>query len=359
MEERHTQLCKDARLSGCEREAMLHLINGDCAETVLRAAGVPGRFLSWRDVLHDGPVPGGLPPEQLNETRARFLAACGWDSEENAREQLRLRDETLSEAVASEDEVVIWNSFELYDQLQLLQILPMLPAPPSGVSREVGSLKALSVVFLADYLGSSTSESALLQAFQQRKALTREQHALGQEGWRCVTAPSPQRFSRFLRQDLTALPFLRDGLLRFAQEYPDAQTGLSRTQHLIVQAVAAGTHRVVDLFRVTQAQEPVRFMGDTSFWRQIALLGTAEFPLLNLTGPEPFYTVPREPFPDETFRQFQASLTELGWAVLRDQVDWLAVQAHDYWIGGVHLHPEHDWRWSAGQGVFCQATAAS
>lgn len=357
MEERHLLPCKDALFPG-ERWSMLHLVNGDCAETVLRAAGLPGRFLSWRDVLHDGPVPGALTPEQLNDARARFLAACGWDSEENAREQFRLRNQALAQALASETEVLLWNSFELYDQLQLLQILHLLSAPPAGIGPELLNRTRVSCVFVANYLGAPHAQSALQSAFQNRKVLTEEQQALGQEGWRCFTAPSPQRFGRFLRQDLSALPFLRTGLLRLAQEYPDSQTGLSQTQRLILQAVAAGTRRVVDLFSATQAQEPIRFMGDWSFWRQIALLGTAEFPLLELTGPEPFYAVPREPFPDETFQQFQASLTPRGWSVLQEQADWLAVHTQDDWIGGVHLHPAHDWRWSATQGFTCRSPSA-
>jgi hypothetical protein len=37
---------------------MLHVINGDSALETLREAGLPGSAIAWRDVLHEGPVPG-------------------------------------------------------------------------------------------------------------------------------------------------------------------------------------------------------------------------------------------------------------------------------------------------------------
>lgn len=35
----------------------LHLTNGDAAAAMLARSGLPGDIVSWRDALHDGPVP--------------------------------------------------------------------------------------------------------------------------------------------------------------------------------------------------------------------------------------------------------------------------------------------------------------
>src|SRR6185503_56200 len=56
--------------------ALLHVTNGDVVAERLRAAGFAD-VLPWREVLHEGPVPAG---SDLHETRARFLASCGWAS---------------------------------------------------------------------------------------------------------------------------------------------------------------------------------------------------------------------------------------------------------------------------------------
>ena len=49
---------------------MLDIVNGDCAIEALKDSGIEGDFLSWLDVLHDGPVPEGLSLEELSEVRA-------------------------------------------------------------------------------------------------------------------------------------------------------------------------------------------------------------------------------------------------------------------------------------------------
>ena len=67
---------------------MLHVTNGDVAAGVLRAAGMEGDILPWRDVLHEGPVRADLPLEELSKLRARFIAEAGWANREVAEAQL-------------------------------------------------------------------------------------------------------------------------------------------------------------------------------------------------------------------------------------------------------------------------------
>ena len=59
------------------RPALLHVTNGESAGNTLRQTAIGGAVLSWRDTLHEGPVPA-LPRQELLRTRARFLAECGW-----------------------------------------------------------------------------------------------------------------------------------------------------------------------------------------------------------------------------------------------------------------------------------------
>ena len=57
----------------------LNITNGDSAAGTLSEAGVEGKIISWRDVLHEGPVDSSLPLEELSTQRARFIAERGWD----------------------------------------------------------------------------------------------------------------------------------------------------------------------------------------------------------------------------------------------------------------------------------------
>ena len=57
--------------------------------------------------------------------RARFLAGCGWGSEQSLLASLELRDRQLLEAFRDNRQVVLWFEHDLYDQLQLLDVLAL------------------------------------------------------------------------------------------------------------------------------------------------------------------------------------------------------------------------------------------
>src|SRR6185436_13809586 len=100
---------------------MLHITNGDSVLAGFREGSIPGTYLPWRDVLHDGAVPQTSTLEALSEIRAGVLAGPGLPDEE-LRASFAERDRTLA-AFRDHDEVVLWFEHDLYDQLQLLQLL--------------------------------------------------------------------------------------------------------------------------------------------------------------------------------------------------------------------------------------------
>lgn len=105
-----------------KRKNWLHICNGDSASHTLNASSIPGDVLPWRDVLHDGPVPSNFSLEELSEIRARYLASSTAFAFESIRRDFDVRDAHLQNA-ATYDEVMLWFEHDLYDQLQLIQLL--------------------------------------------------------------------------------------------------------------------------------------------------------------------------------------------------------------------------------------------
>src|SRR5439155_25032121 len=58
-------------------------------------------------------------------TRARFLAACGWGRQQALLSLLERRDRQLVEALRDDRQVVLWFEHDLYDQLQLVDVLAL------------------------------------------------------------------------------------------------------------------------------------------------------------------------------------------------------------------------------------------
>jgi hypothetical protein len=289
---------------------MLHVTNGDSAAETLRQTGIANDVVAWRDVLHDGPVPAGLSLEGTSDARARFLSNGGAGPFAEVRAELGLRDTALRAA----RNVVLWFEHDLYDQLQLLQLLATLADQPE-TSTELINIGEFPGVIPFYGLGQ-LSAPQLASLWPRRRRVTPEQLALGTRAWNAFTSPEPMALRQLLRDDLDALPFLRAALARLLEEFPSAPDGLSRTERQILRAVAGGHQRFAEIFPANQQQEAAPFLGDTTVRERIERLTHARTPLLT-----------RDPI----------TLTPAGRRVLAGEIDARQLNGIDRWIGGVHL----------------------
>ncbi len=324
---------------------MLHITNGDSAAGSLRAAGLPGEVLAWRDVLAEGPVPEGLALDDLAPVRARFLAQTGWASYDEALADLRRQYAALA-AVTAQDEVVLWFEHDLHDQLQLTQLLDWFATHAHGSTM-------LSLVMIGEHpdvtpfygLGQLTPEQ-LAALFPSRLPVTATQLALGQAAWEAFRSLDPTTIEALLAGETATLPYLRTALVRHLEEFPDTDAGLSRTERQILEILAeAGPIPLFEAFKRDMEREEAPFLGDLGFWARMAGLAPAAHPLLAFADGRSF-ALPADPaHPTEWARQAVA-LTGTGRAVLAGEQDWVWLNGINRWLGGVHLKgPEAAWRW--------------
>lgn len=318
---------------------MLNLTNGDNTVSLLTTAQIPGETFAWRDVLHDGPVPGGLDSASLAKVRADFIASQGWGDIHHVTQDFLNRDEKLFD-LSQEEELVLWFEHDLYDQLQILQVLDRLTRLPThkrpsrwsmicidnfpGIShfRGLGQLKPM------DFIG----------LFPKRQPISDEQLALGNIGWEAFTAPSPNSLNRLLRQDLAALPFLEDAIRRHLQQFPSTVNGLSLTEQITLEGLATGVNQSGALFRYQNVREMHPFLGDWSYWQVLLKLSR---------GPKPAIKLTTDQCHPPAWHQ-QAELTSFGEALLKGKADFVQANGIDQWFGGVHLKGHQiPWRWES------------
>lgn len=289
---------------------MLHLTNGDSTARSLRGTGMTGNVVAWRDVLHEGPVPAGLPLEALSEVRARFIAGAGWAPLDAALREFGARDAALRAA----RRVTLWFEHDLYDQLQLLQILATV-ATQTETRADLIVISEFPGVVPFYGLGQLTP-AQLASLWPRRQPVTATQLALAVRAWKAFTAPQPGALRDLLGTDLAALPLLRPALERLLEEYPAPPSGLSRTDRQILRAVADGHAEFAALFTATQAMEAAPFHGDTTIRDHLEALIRAPTPLIT--------AAPHR-------------LTDAGQRVFAGSLDARQVNGLDRWIGGVHL----------------------
>jgi Domain of unknown function (DUF1835) len=284
---------------------VLHVTNGDSAAGTLAEAGLGGSVLAWRDALQEGPVPA-LAPAELRGVRAEFIAARGWAPRDAAEADLRARDEALAAALGSEP-VVLWFEHDLYDQLQLIQVL----------ARVDGQL--VEAIVVDRFLGELTA-AELAALWPERRAVTAAALETARAAWAAFTAPDPAALAALAPDG--ALPFLGPALDRLREEYPATTDGLARSERQALAAVAAGADEPLAAFFASQRAEAAAYAGDTQFFDLLASLAAEPEPLIE-----------RDPL----------RLTAAGEAVLAGRADAVQLRGVDRWLGGVHL--DGTWRW--------------
>lgn len=314
-------------------ENILNITNGDCAVEVMKKAGVPGVFLPWRDVLHDGPVPQGLSLEELSQVRTKFIISRGWGTPEKIEKSFIERDELLK-SFEEFERVILWFEHDLYDQLQILQILDWFHEQnKNGIN--------ISLICTDKYLGP-LSPAEISGLIKHEEPVTEKHLLLSSKAWSAFRSNSPEEWYRLLNTDTTALPFLEGAIIRLLEEYPSAVNGLSRTAQQALKIIAEGEKLPGKIFGRSQELEDRMFLGDSSFWVILQELLDSSPALLALPQGKKL-SLPAT-------KDQALTITSHGLDVLAGKRNWLEISTLNRWFGGVHLQANNVWCWNSGSG---------
>jgi len=317
--------------------AMLHITNGDSAADQLRIAGISGKILPWRDVLHEGPVPAGLSLDSLREVRARFIAGRNWGTLEDVLRQFTERDAIL-EMCCTFGETILWFGNDLFDQLQLLQILHWFHEESPGEC-------SLSLICVDEALATVPPERAQ-EMLRHRRAPTNDQIALASRAWTFFRSPDPSDLEELAKEGSPSLPFLAAALFRHLQQFPSTRNGLSLSEHNALDAIVQGRSHLREAFVAShhEREEPI-FLGDAVFATYLEGLSDVEVPLLTFDDDTPV-VVPRTETQGAPFWERRVTITKAGKDVLTGKLDNVHLNGIDRWLGGVYSSGRGAiWRW--------------
>jgi len=313
----------------------LHVTNGDCTD--VQGIGLADEVLVWFDVLHEGPVPA-VADEELRGIRANVLAAGTDDDAEHLLRRFVERDRALADN--RDGEFVLWFEADLYDQLQIVQILARLGELEVPAER-------ISLLCIGEYPGINRFAGlGQLGAGQLRELastiacarLTSGALELASRAWAAYRAPQPSGLEGVIAQRSGDLRFLGEAFDRICREYPSTRDGLSLTERRIL-AAAERESRADRVFALAAGRETRPFLGDTWAFAVMDRLVRGADPLLLAEGADAGVDATSE-----------VRLTQSGARVLRGALDHVARNGVDRWIGGVHL-VGHDVPWRFDEGT--------
>ncbi len=322
-------------MKGANLVGKLILTNGDNAVGLLEEAGVNADIVPWADTLHTGPVPIANTEDALLEIRAAHLADGKIHTIESVLSDLRTRNRFL-DLHQSYESIELWFEHDLYDQLQLVQILDMLHSR----NRE----ENIVLVQAPSYLGMQTADT--IMRFQELAILVRpEMTARAVSIWNAFRQSTPVSLSEEIRNKTTGFPFLRQALVRLMQELPGSD-GLSRTERQILYSLDRKVNSPGLLFARDMNMEQAAFLGDWDFFSILSNLATCAAPLIEGLS-EPFEpALLQDDDRRKAFISCYVTLTPTGRAVLQGREDHARINEINRWIGGCHLREGSIWRWN-------------
>jgi len=295
---------------------ILNIINGDACINIMKEANIEGDFLPWSDFLHEGSVPEKLTLEELSIIRAKFISEYGLGEFSELYKRFKERDKQLKR-YREYKRVVLWFEHDLYDQLQLLQLLDWF------ATKELNDIE-LILIYTSNYLGESTPQQ-IKKMLHYAIEVTPQQLKLAQEAWSAFRESKPKRWFKLLEKPTSILPFLKPAILRMLEEFPSIKNGLSRTEYQTLLVISNGIDDAQDIFEKCQSFEERKFMGDVIFWK-----------ILN--NFENYNIIKRD-------INNKLTISPLGRELLDSKRFWFDIMPLDRYIGGCHLSLENLWCW--------------
>jgi hypothetical protein len=336
---------KQPALQQAAKTRFLHVANGTSATLTIEAAGIPGACSIWADLLYEGPVPGGLSDTELLAVRIRHLAGpddltwaawAGSDPSLDPANDLRQWRAAI-ERHESYDELILWFEHDLFDQLNLIQLL-------TWIRDHIPATKPVSLICIGSFpgrpdfkgLGELTPDE-LASLLETRQAVSGPQYDVARRAWQAFREPTPEALDELRQDDTSALPYLAAGISRFLQEYPWTSDGLSRTERRLLELANGEGIALWKAFPRMHEGEHVYYVTDGSLAALAETLSRISPPLLtlDLSGAEEGHVL-----------RGTVALTDTGRLVLAGQLDRVTICGIDRWLGGVHLKSGGPlWRW--------------
>ena len=343
-------ISRDSQQTGHLRNT-LHIVSEQKTALTLEKSAINGDILVWQDALYEGPLINNESLTDLSALRADYFSRLGWGDYKEILNVFEQRNRALSR-FKQYNEVVLWFDSGLNNQLQLIQIINWLAHQDTGhvMISIVSEQRLPDVVGFVDF--AMLTESQLEKLVKNKTELTNSQSLLCAKAWKAITSSVPSGLLKFFPRDMSSMPYMKNAILRFVQQFPSKNNGLCKTEDLIVQAMKHKCQTMEDIYLHVQGKEPIPFMSRAIFFSYFQKMILNPHPIIEkhtVHQKEALEVAEGEENEAEVVveEQYELQLSKLCGQVTNNWVDWVQLNGIDRWLGGVHLREGNIWRYNS------------
>ena len=290
--------------------SLLHITNGDSHTNRLKALGLKGDIITWREMLCEGKTLTNVGSESFWKTRFEFLnknykISKSWFVEKTLKEYRSLCNHK------QQDEIVLWFEYDLFCQINMLAVISWLKT-----HRKYANISLICSGHEDDtdkmYGLGELDDDYLLQLFENRTALKQDDIEYADYVWQLYCSDNPIRLENLTDFKNYQFDYLSEALKAHLKRFPTIRNGLNDLENNILQlSVDKKPKSKRQLLRTVLANQGVYGFGDTQFERIITTL-------------RPLYT---------SFNPVR--LTKKGKEILEGKTSYYScIQDHDAYLGG-------------------------
>lgn len=211
---------------------ILHITNGSNLTSYLTELDIEGIFLTWEEMLCEGPTVAGIDSEEFFKVRKTFLKDVyniEIDEDEYKKELSKLNK------VDNYSAIILWFEYDLFCHINLMAVISLLHQREivlplylvcSGRVEGESSLKGLAEL----------SSEELLNHYENKIELNENDIDLAIALWRTYCGKDHNIFKPYITKP-SSFPYLSNCLKAHLKRFPDSKNGLNTLEENILEIV--------------------------------------------------------------------------------------------------------------------------
>lgn len=211
----------------------LHITNGDSFTSILQKLGIKGEIITWREMLCEGKTLTNVGSESFWKTRFDYLNKK-YKVTKNKFINLTLKEYRNLCNQKKQDTIVLWFEYDLFCQINMVAVISWLNKHRkgaeiflvcSGNEDETDKLYGLSEL----------PKEKLLQLYNNKIALTRDDIEYADYVWQLYCSNDPMRLETFTKFNSSQFEYLPNALDAHLKRFPTIKNGLNYLENKILE----------------------------------------------------------------------------------------------------------------------------